>query len=68
LIRQRLLGLCQAPVSETAIMVDGSREPFVTVGTPNGHWPVCAEWAAAVILDASCDRRVKSCDRLIDLL
>jgi hypothetical protein len=28
----------QAPVSETEITIDGAREPFLTVGTPNAHW------------------------------
>jgi hypothetical protein len=28
----------EAPVGETPIMIDGTREPFVTVGAPNGRW------------------------------
>ncbi len=36
--RRRVAGSYQAPVSETEIMIDGAREPFLTVGTPNAHW------------------------------
>ena len=36
--RQRVAGSHQAPVSETEITIDGAREPFLTVGTPNAHW------------------------------
>jgi hypothetical protein len=27
-----------APVSQIEITLDGAREPFVTVGTPNARW------------------------------
>jgi hypothetical protein len=36
--RRRAASAHEAPVSETNIMIDGAREPFVTVGTPNAHW------------------------------
>jgi hypothetical protein len=36
--RQRVAGSHEAPVSETEITIDGAREPFLTVGTPNAHW------------------------------
>jgi hypothetical protein len=36
--RQRVAGSHEAPVSETEITIDGAREPFVTVGTPNARW------------------------------
>ena len=36
--RQRVAKSHEAPVSETEITVDGAREPFLTVGTPNAHW------------------------------
>ena len=36
--RQRAASAHEAPVSETAITVDGAREPFLTVGTPNAYW------------------------------
>ena len=36
--RRRVAGSHQAPVSETEITIDGTREPFVTVGTPNARW------------------------------
>jgi hypothetical protein len=36
--RRRVAGSHEAPVSETEIIVDGTREPFLTVGTPNAHW------------------------------
>jgi hypothetical protein len=36
--RRRVAGAHEAPVSETEIMIDGVREPFLTVGTPNAHW------------------------------
>jgi hypothetical protein len=36
--RRRVAGSHEAPVSETEITIDGAREPFVTVGTPNAHW------------------------------
>ena len=28
----------RSTVSETEITIDGAREPFLTVGTPNAHW------------------------------
>jgi hypothetical protein len=36
--RRRVAGAHDAPVSQTQIAIDGVREPFVTVGTPNAHW------------------------------
>ena len=36
--RRRAAGSHEAPVSETEIVIDGAREPFLTVGTPNAHW------------------------------
>jgi hypothetical protein len=36
--RRRVAGSHEAPVSETEIAIDGVREPFLTVGTPNAHW------------------------------
>jgi hypothetical protein len=36
--RRRVAASYQAPVSETEITIDGVREPFLTVGTPNAHW------------------------------
>lgn len=36
--RQRVADSHAAPVSETKITIDGTREPFVTVGTVNAHW------------------------------
>jgi hypothetical protein len=36
--RRRIAGSHQAPVRDTEITIDGAREPFVTVGTPNAHW------------------------------
>ena len=36
--RQRVAGSHQAPVSETEIAIDGAREPFLMVGTPNAQW------------------------------
>ncbi|MGB9182599.1 MAG: hypothetical protein WCB67_00910 [Solirubrobacteraceae bacterium] len=36
--RRRLTGSHEAPVSETEITIDGTRETFLTVGTPNAHW------------------------------
>jgi hypothetical protein len=36
--RRRVAGSYQAPVSETEIAIDGAREPFLRVGTPNAHW------------------------------
>jgi len=36
--RRRVAGSHDAPVSETEIMIDGARERFLTVGTPNTHW------------------------------
>jgi len=36
--RRRMAGSHNAPVSETEITIDGVREPFLTVGTPNAHW------------------------------
>ncbi len=35
---RRLAGSHEAPVSETAITIDGVPEPFLTVGAPNAHW------------------------------
>jgi hypothetical protein len=36
--RRRVAGSYRAPVSETEITIDGVREPFLTVGTPNARW------------------------------
>jgi hypothetical protein len=36
--RRHVAGSHEAPVSETEITIDGAREPFLTVGTPNSHW------------------------------
>ena len=36
--RRRVAGSHEAPVSETEITIDGAREPFLTVGTPNAYW------------------------------
>jgi hypothetical protein len=36
--RRRVAGSHEAPVSETEITIDGAREPFVAVGTPNARW------------------------------
>ena len=36
--RQRVAASHEAPVSETEIAIDGTREPFLTLGTPNAHW------------------------------
>jgi hypothetical protein len=36
--RQRVADSSEAPVSPTGITIDGAREPFLTVGTPNAHW------------------------------
>jgi hypothetical protein len=36
--RQRVAASHQAPISQTEITIDGAREPFLTVGTPNAHW------------------------------
>jgi hypothetical protein len=36
--RQRAAGSHEAPVSETEITIDGARELFVMVGTPNARW------------------------------
>lgn len=36
--RQRVAASHEAPVSETQLTIDGAREAFVTVGTPNAHW------------------------------
>lgn len=36
--RQRVAASHEAPVSETQLTIDGTREAFVTVGTPNAHW------------------------------
>lgn len=36
--RRRAASAHEAPVSETEIMIDGAREPFLTVGTTNTHW------------------------------
>jgi hypothetical protein len=36
--RRRVAGSHEAPVSETPITIDGARDSFLTVGTPNSHW------------------------------
>jgi len=36
--RRRVTGAHEAPVGETEIMIDGAREPFLTVGIPQAHW------------------------------
>jgi hypothetical protein len=36
--RRRVAGSHEAPVSETEITIDGTRETFLTVGTPNANW------------------------------
>jgi hypothetical protein len=36
--RRQLAGSHAAPVGETEITIDGTREPFLTVGAPNAHW------------------------------
>jgi hypothetical protein len=36
--RRRVAGSHEAPTSETKIAIDGVREPFLTVGTPNARW------------------------------
>ena len=36
--RRRVAGSHQAPVSRTELTIDGTREPFVMVGTPDAHW------------------------------
>lgn len=36
--RRRAAGSHEARVSETEITIDGAREPFVLVGTPNARW------------------------------
>jgi hypothetical protein len=36
--RQRVAGSHQAPVTETELTIDGTPEPFLTVGTPHGRW------------------------------
>jgi hypothetical protein len=36
--RRRVARSHEAPVSQTEITIDGTREPFVMVGTPNAHW------------------------------
>ena len=36
--RRRVAESHEAPVSETQITIDGTREPFLTLGTPNAHW------------------------------
>ncbi len=36
--RRRVAGSHEAPVGETEITIDGTREPFVTVGSPYAHW------------------------------
>ncbi len=36
--RRRVASTHQAPIGETEITIDGAREPFLTVGTPNAHW------------------------------
>lgn len=36
--RRRVASAHETPVSETEIAIDGAREPFVMVGTPNVRW------------------------------
>ncbi len=36
--RRRVASSHEAPVSQSEITIDGVREPFVMVGTPNAHW------------------------------
>ncbi len=36
--RRRAAASHDAPVGETEITIDGAREPFLIVGTPNGRW------------------------------
>jgi hypothetical protein len=36
--RRRVAGSHEAPVSETEITIDGAREPFLSVGTPDARW------------------------------
>jgi hypothetical protein len=36
--RRRAAAAHEAPVRETDIRIDGAREPFLTVGTPNARW------------------------------
>ena len=36
--RRRVAGSHEAPVSRAEITIDGARESFLTVGTPNAHW------------------------------
>lgn len=36
--RRQVAGSHAAPVGETKITIDGAREPFLTVGTPNARW------------------------------
>ena len=36
--RRRVAGAHEAPVSEIKIVIDGAREPFITVGAPNARW------------------------------
>jgi hypothetical protein len=36
--RQRVAGSHQAPVTKTELTIDGTPEPFLTVGTPHGRW------------------------------
>ena len=36
--RRRAAASHAAPVGRTEIMIDGAREPFMTVGTPTAHW------------------------------
>jgi len=36
--RRRVAGSHDAPVSQTEIIIDSVREPFLTVGTPNARW------------------------------
>ena len=36
--RRNVAGSHAAPVSETEIRIDGTREPFLMVGTPNAQW------------------------------
>ena len=33
-----MAGSDEAPVSQTEITIDGAREPFLIVGTPNARW------------------------------
>lgn len=51
--RQRVARSHQAPVSETEIMIDGAREPFLMVGTPNAQWvAVCRHQDVTITITA----------------